>query len=312
MPKITIERDSGQYDNTTYTIDRYSFSPAFSFEFYQVNSKDDGSCTSSGMNQFRIDLTKIGRYECEFLDHTFSYRAENEITFLATPKSPDWALNTSHPTGIYHGCAVLIFLDKVGYDDQLLFEKLGIDLTRMIETLNINQRWQKLIDATLLLNFFSDIYGAHAGGNKEIIYLRTLEMLVFVSKNNLCGFTQPVKNIFFSGKHVKIVKKIHKYITLNYEENISFELVVSKYDIGYSLFNRIFKAIYGTSPYQYLKRLRINAGAKKLLETDLSVLDVAGQVGYDNPSKFSSAFKSITGVLPLEFRKEKTGMEHFK
>jgi AraC-like DNA-binding protein len=35
-------------------------------------------------------------------------------------------------------------------------------------------------------------------------------------------------------------------------------------------------------------------------------LDIACEVGYDNPSKFSSAFKSITGVLPLEFRKEKT------
>jgi AraC-like DNA-binding protein len=178
--------------------------------------------------------------------------------------------------------------------------------------LNINQRWQKITGVTPLLDFFADIYSAHTEGNKEIIYLRTLEILVFVSKNNLYGFTQPVKNIFFSAKHVKKVKKIHRYITLNYEENISFELVVSKYNIGYSLFNRIFKAVYGNSPYQYLKRLRINLGAKKLLETDLSVLDVAGQVGYDNPSKFSSAFKSITGVLPLEFRKEKNGMEHLK
>jgi hypothetical protein len=214
-PKITIEQDSGQYDNTLYTIDRYSFSPAFSFEFYQVNSKDDASGTSSGMNQFRIDLTKIGRYECEFPDHTFSYRAENEITFLATPKSPDWALNTSHPTGIYYGCAILIFLDKLDYDDQILFEKLGIDLSRIIETLNINQRWQKITGVTPLLDFFADIYSAHTEGNKEIIYLRTLEILVFVSKNNLCGFTQPVKNAFFSGRHVKIVKKIHQYITLN-------------------------------------------------------------------------------------------------
>ena len=201
-------------------------------------------------------------------------------------------------------CAVLIFLDKLDYDDQILFEKLGIDLSRIIETLNINQRWQKITGVTPLLDFFADIYGAHTEGNKEIIYLRTLEILVFVSKNNLCGFTQPVKNIFFSGRHVKIVKKIHLYITLNYGENISFESIVSTYDISYSLFNRIFKAVYGNSPYQYLKRLRINVGAKKLLETDLSVLEIAGEVGYDNPSKFSSTFKSVMGVLPKVFRKK--------
>ncbi|WP_458788326.1 helix-turn-helix domain-containing protein [Vallitalea sediminicola] len=68
--------------------------------------------------------------------------------------------------------------------------------------------------------------------------------------------------------------------------------------------------MYGESPYHYLKKLRMNFAAHKLHETELSILEIAISVGYNNPSKFSNAFKSILGVLPSTFRKQKNGMEH--
>ncbi|GMQ60761.1 hypothetical protein AN1V17_51640 [Vallitalea sediminicola] len=54
----------------------------------------------------------------------------------------------------------------------------------------------------------------------------------------------------------------------------------------------------------------MNFAAHKLHETELSILEIAISVGYNNPSKFSNAFKSILGVLPSTFRKQKNGMEH--
>ena len=44
--------------------------------------------------------------------------------------------------------------------------------------------------------------------------------------------------------------------------------------------------------------------AKKLLaETDLKVIDISQQVGYDNEKHFMKVFKSVCGVSPTEFRK---------
>ena len=45
--------------------------------------------------------------------------------------------------------------------------------------------------------------------------------------------------------------------------------------------------------------------AKKLLETtDINILDIAIEIGYENPSKFSIAFKKIFGILPNKYRKK--------
>ena len=45
--------------------------------------------------------------------------------------------------------------------------------------------------------------------------------------------------------------------------------------------------------------------AKFLLDTSpkVNILDVAAEVGYDSPSKFSMAFKKFFGVLPSKYKK---------
>ena len=43
--------------------------------------------------------------------------------------------------------------------------------------------------------------------------------------------------------------------------------------------------------------------AELLRSTDLSILEIAGRVGYDSQSKFTAAFKSAYQVLPKEYRK---------
>lgn len=45
--------------------------------------------------------------------------------------------------------------------------------------------------------------------------------------------------------------------------------------------------------------------AKMLLETtNTNILDIAIEIGYENPSKFSIAFKKNFGILPNKYRKK--------
>ena len=45
--------------------------------------------------------------------------------------------------------------------------------------------------------------------------------------------------------------------------------------------------------------------AKKLLkETDKSILHISNEIGYENPSKFSRAFKKYYGILPSKYKME--------
>ena len=65
---------------------------------------------------------------------------------------------------------------------------------------------------------------------------------------------------------------------------------------------RIFKSIYGRTPRQYLKDLRLNA-AKELLKRGLTLPQVCGDVGYDSLTTFCNAFKKATGYSPGEYQK---------
>jgi AraC-like DNA-binding protein len=297
------------YDNNTCYFEKYTFSPALSFEFYNLNSKDGIGGKHKGINLFRIDFTKVGRFECEFTDHTFAYRGENEITFMSTQESEEWILESNFPSGMYIGCAFLIRLDNLSAEDNILLDKFNIDIFRLISKMNLNYKWHKFTGSNKLLGLFNDIYNVHAAQNSEIILLRVLEILSCVSKSEFHNKIT-VDSKYFSKEQVNKVKMLHSIITSNYNRTISLKKIVRENGMGYSTFNKIFKSIYGESPYQYLKKFRMNFAAQKLHETELNILEIAISVGYNNPSKFSNAFKSIFGMLPSTFRKQKNGMEH--
>ena len=52
----------------------------------------------------------------------------------------------------------------------------------------------------------------------------------------------------------------------------------------------------------FLRAQKMHAAAELLRSTDRTVLDIAGQFGYDNASKFARAFRSVIGVSPNAYR----------
>lgn len=78
--------------------------------------------------------------------------------------------------------------------------------------------------------------------------------------------------------------------------DIAEEASFSKYH-----FIRLFKNIYGQTPYQYLTAARIEK-AKRLLRTDKTVKEVCFLVGFDSTSSFTGLFKKITGTTPSAFK----------
>ena len=56
------------------------------------------------------------------------------------------------------------------------------------------------------------------------------------------------------------------------------------------------------SPAAWIRAQKMHAAAELLRSTDRTVLDIAGQFGYDNASKFAKAFRDIIGVSPNSYR----------
>jgi AraC-like DNA-binding protein len=66
---------------------------------------------------------------------------------------------------------------------------------------------------------------------------------------------------------------------------------------------RTFRRVYGVTPRQYLRDLRISK-AKELLKRGLAVTDVCLEVGYESLPTFSRVFKQATGHSPRNYQKQ--------
>lgn len=95
---------------------------------------------------------------------------------------------------------------------------------------------------------------------------------------------------------------MEKYLAEKIElENIAAAAFMSRF-----YYIKIFKQVYGVTPRQYLRDLRISK-AKELLKNGLSVTQVCYDVGYESLPTFSAAFKRGTGYSPKAYQKLNNG-----
>lgn len=89
-------------------------------------------------------------------------------------------------------------------------------------------------------------------------------------------------------------------------KNVSDIIDTTRY--SHSQVAREFKEQTGTTLIDYLMYKRLEFSAELLLRTDLSILSIASQVGYDSLSFFIKLFKKIYGLTPLQYRKQRTSV----
>lgn len=91
------------------------------------------------------------------------------------------------------------------------------------------------------------------------------------------------------------------FIHYNYK-TINVSDIVKYVGFSRSYFATIFKKKMGISPQEYLVQYRLKQGCRLLVSTDLSIQDIAAQIGYDDPLNFSKMFKNTYGISPTEYR----------
>ena len=104
-------------------------------------------------------------------------------------------------------------------------------------------------------------------------------------------------------EQVKIIREIHDDLAQHMDRRVTIEELAHRYLINPTTLKTVFKAVYGSSLAAHMKEHRMEKAAALLRETDLSVAEIAGQVGYESQSKFTAAFKEQFGQLPKEYRR---------
>jgi Transcriptional regulator containing an amidase domain and an AraC-type DNA-binding HTH domain len=101
------------------------------------------------------------------------------------------------------------------------------------------------------------------------------------------------------------LKRVTEWMAEHLAEEFNLARLAAQLGISEFHFNRLFKRATGVPPSQYQIRLRIDAARRLLRETTRSVIEIAEEVGYSNPSHFARLFRKETGLSPSDYRRQK-------
>lgn len=96
-----------------------------------------------------------------------------------------------------------------------------------------------------------------------------------------------------------------EYAETHFAEVVSVKKVAGIACMSRSHFHLKFKEYTGSSFIEYLTRLRISSALKKLGYTDMPIIEIAYSCGYNSLSRFYTAFRSLQGCSPVEYRKRR-------
>lgn len=103
----------------------------------------------------------------------------------------------------------------------------------------------------------------------------------------------------------KIIYRVSNYIRKNFESEISLTGLSMEFAISTSFLSRKFRQVTGIGLNQYITLVRISKGEELLRKTKLSITEIAEQCGYNDSNYFTSVFKKIKGMTPIQYRKQK-------
>ncbi len=93
------------------------------------------------------------------------------------------------------------------------------------------------------------------------------------------------------------------FIAEHYQHDISIQDIADELGISRYHLCRVFKESQGMTLLEYIAEIRMRHAKQLLEETDLSVSEVARQVGFNNVTYFHKRFKQSFGITPNQIRK---------
>ncbi|MCL1820290.1 MAG: AraC family transcriptional regulator [Oscillospiraceae bacterium] len=92
-------------------------------------------------------------------------------------------------------------------------------------------------------------------------------------------------------------------IERDYQENVTLEYLAGKVSLNRQYFQKLFKKYTKMSPYMFLTTIRVNRAKELLRFSDMSIEEIAAEVGLNSAGHFIQIFKKMTDTTPNAYRK---------
>ena len=282
------------------SISRHKVFDGIDLMFLDVKQETIQFYAKSHTKTFAINHCEEGRIECKFTSGEYLYMGPGDMS-LGWHISSNYQHENYFPTKLFKGVVLLVDVEKAQPILDTLVTETRIDLTQLANRFCEQSEFGMMMEETeSVRQIFSSLYNVPDQIKGHYFKLKVIEIFLLLS---VISTTNHEKRSSYRKQQVDIVKAVNEHISTQFMKRITIDSLSEQFDIPTSTLKRCFKGVYGTTIHHYLKECRINAAKRLLQESDQSILEIANAVGYENGSKFTSAFKEATGVTPSAYRK---------
>ncbi len=100
-----------------------------------------------------------------------------------------------------------------------------------------------------------------------------------------------------------------QYIQANYHEPLELQKLAELEGYNLTYYCEWFKKLTGVTPKTYIQALRLKKAKELLVDTDLSIFQIAQQVGYEHHSSLTRLFQQCEKMTPLAYRQQTRRLE---
>lgn len=175
----------------------------------------------------------------------------------------------------------------------------GVDLLNFFEIPQIFRRSYSENIGKLMLNLYAMESAPrtnpiqYIAERKKICYEIFGKIIAVASLKN--GITFPFMNNSYCMPAIKYLKE-------NFTAPLDIDRLMKLCCLSRTHFFRLFKHQTNGTPFEYIKRLRLQEAQNLLLNTTLSVKEIGCRAGWQDPFHFSRIFKNEIGVSPTRYR----------
>ena len=294
MPRtVVFSNETGSGSMTIYPL----FSGAELY-YNDMHLASFDEAPAPARNVIEINHCRVGRYECSFGENSCCYLAAGDFAVCAAARKKS---SSCFPLRHYHGITILLDLDAISPEMRSQMEWYGVNLNAIRQYICTENRCCILRSAPVVAHIFSELYTAHAVPDTGYLRLKVLELLHVLSRLKSRDDVQQTD--YFNQHQVECARRAAKLLTQRLTVHQTIEQLAQDVGLSATALKTCFKGVYGSSVYAYQKEYRLQLAQKLLTETDSTIAEIAHQIGYENPNKFSSAFRQSFGMTPTQYRK---------
>ena len=287
-----LENESGVGDITIYHV-----FPGIELVYNDMHMAYCNKNQQPAPEVLEFNYCREGRCECLFGEHQYCYMSAGDLSFCSLQESSH---QSEFPTAHYHGITVTVNFSMVTDEMKKVLELLSVDLER-IRDLSLASDFIMIRANSTVKHIFSELYKVPETIRLGYIRVKILELLLVLT--GLDAVSERSESVHFSEIQIEAIKEIHDFLVAHYNEHYTIDALSERFGISPTAMKKCFRGVYGDSVYAYMKLYRLQVAERLLKESDMTVAEIAAQVGYLNPNKFTSAFCARYGMPPTAFRK---------